>query len=152
MFLFGHAGLTMGAARAADRDADLRFAAFFALLPDLLDKPVYLLAPAAYHGNTRGFGHSAAGALVALALLYALPPLRRRKPLLLWCCLLGHLALDLMWTSNHPAVLLWPLLGHFPAPIAASYGRPFVLYNAAGELAGLCVAAALLRRRLKAGA
>ncbi len=96
MFVLGHVGLTAAAARSADKKVELAWAALLGLLPDLIDKPLYVLARHWVHGNTRSVGHSLTGALVVLALLLAL---RVRRPSLLWLCYLGHLVLDEAWSS-----------------------------------------------------
>lgn len=153
MYLFGHTGFTVGAARWADRKADLRWAALLALLPDLIDKPAALLFPTFLNENTRGIGHSLAGSLVVLATLL----LARRRvgtPLLLWACYLGHLVLDRMWLNNNPVVLLWPLFGPFPAPV---HDGALMRWNLQAEAVGLAVVLTLAwrhrlfeRARLKA--
>src|SRR5579872_4457661 len=149
MLLFGHVGLTVGAARRLDPRADLRAPAVLSMLPDLIDKPVRVLWPALVHGSTRSFGHSLAGAAAALAVLASLP-LGRRRTLVLWGCYAGHLVLDRMWLPDSVAVLLWPLRGPLPAPAP---GPPFLeshlmLYNACGEALGLLILLHLAWRRI----
>jgi len=138
MFAFGHAGLTVAAVRAVDRDLDLRCAVLMAWAPDLLDKPVRIIFPALVSHNTRGLGHSAAFSLVVLAALL-LTQRRPRTALLLWGCYLGHFLLDSMWLHPSPVVLFWPLLGDFPPPVRGPIFSWLTLWNAAGELAGLTV-------------
>lgn len=135
MFVFGHAGLTLAAARAVDREVDPRWAVLLALAPDLIDKPVRLLFPAIVNHNTRGFGHSA---LVSLAILAALLIWKRRPKtaLVLWGCYAGHFLLDSMWLHPSPAVLFWPLLGDFPRPIRGPMLSWLTLWNVLGEIAG----------------
>src|SRR5438105_1338678 len=103
MFIFGHSALTVTAARAVDRDMDLRLPVLMALGPDIVDKPVSWIFPALVHDNSRGFAHTLLGALVVLA---ALAALRRRLkyPWLLWGCYLGHFLLDRMWLTDNPKV------------------------------------------------
>lgn len=144
MFVFGHIGATCAAVSALDPKADLRPAAFLAVLPDLLDKTAYLVRPSLVAHNTRGLAHTlAACALVALVLAWA----RRRRgdAAPLSACYAGHMLLDLSWTSNNPAILLWPLLGPLPAPVPHPPWLP--LYNVCGEMLGLALLLALLRRR-----
>ncbi len=147
MFVFGHTGLTVAAARAADRDVDPRWAAFLSLGPDLLDKPGSRLWPALVHHNTRGFGHTLLGSMCVLSALLLWK--RRPKPaLLLWACYAGHFVLDAMWNRDNLAILLWPLRGAFPPPV---HGRFFTFnwltaWYLAGELAGLILLARLARR------
>jgi hypothetical protein len=149
MFFFGHVGCTVAGVRAVDPEADLRAPVLFALLPDLLDKPMALLLPHIVHGNTRNFGHSLAGAALVFALIYVA---RRRfcQPLLLWACYAGHLLLDRMWLEPGPTILLWPYLGAFPAHLPEGPKTPHLfLYNAAGEILGLAILLQLaLRHRL----
>lgn len=144
MFILGHIGLTVAGARAVDRGVDLRWAALLAILPDILDKPIAVLAPALVHHNTRNIGHSFLGSLLVLAALWAL---RRRvkNPLLLWACYLGHFLLDRMWRSSYPLILFWPLLGALPPCAKGGFGD--LVYNIGGELAGL----ALLAQRARHG-
>lgn len=145
MFVFGHAGLTVAAVRAVDRDIDLRWAVLLAWAPDLIDKPVRVLLPALVSHNTRSFGHSLLVSLVVLAALLAW----RRRPkeaLILWGCFAGHFLLDSMWLHPSPAVLLWPLLGDFPAPVRGPMISWLTVWNAAGELAGLAVLHRLAKR------
>ncbi|MDD5303900.1 MAG: metal-dependent hydrolase [Elusimicrobia bacterium] len=145
MYVFGHVGLTVAAARAVDRDVDLRWAALLALAPDLLDKPVSRLWPALVHHNSRGFGHTALFSLFILAALL----LRKRRPkpaLVLWGCYAGHFLLDAMWMNGNPAVLLWPLLGDFPRPVHGPLVSWLTVWYVVGEIAGLIVVVKLARR------
>ncbi len=147
MYLFGHIGITAAAARAADRDVDLRPVMALAILPDVIDKPLAFLFPRLVHGSTRGFAHTllAAGLVLALA---ALLRRRLRRPLFWWACYSGHLLLDRMWLTDGPIILLWPLLGPFPnwSPFAPK--TPHLLaYNIAGELVGMALIARLALRR-----
>ncbi len=138
MFILGHTGLTAGAIHSLDRRADLRLVPIFALLPDLVDKPLDILAPSFTNGWTRTVGHSLVGWAVfsiAVALVQ-----RRRS----WVAILSyglHLALDRMWLRDMH-VLLWPFLGAtFDEPWIAEHSfqgllKPWVF---CGEMAGLAV-------------
>lgn len=145
MFILGHVGLTATAAHAVDRGSDLRLAALMAVLPDLIDKPAYLAFPGLFSGNTRGFGHTFVAAFAVAAVLAVL---RRRRGdwALLSVCYAAHMLLDLGWTSNHPRILLWPLLGPLPPPVRESYLPVFVFYNLAGEILGAVLILLLVRR------
>jgi membrane-bound metal-dependent hydrolase YbcI (DUF457 family) len=145
VFAFGHAGLTIAAVRAADREADLRWAVLASWAPDLVDKPARVLFPALVHRNTRGFGHTLLFSLLVPAgvLLWKRSP---RTALVLWGCYLGHFLLDSMWLPPSPAVLLWPLLGEIPDPVRGSMLSWLTLWNVAGEVAGLIVIDRLARR------
>lgn len=145
MFIFGHTGLTIAAARAADRGIDVRWAAALALAPDLLDKPLSHLCPALVHHNTRNFGHTAFFALFVLAALLIWK--RRSKPaLVLWGCYIGHFLLDSMWRNDNPAILFWPLLGDFPRPTRGPLISWLMLWSVLGEIAGLIILVRLARR------
>ncbi len=148
MFVFGHAGLTIGAARKADPEADPRLVAFLALAPDLLDKPLSRLIPAVVHHNTRSFGHSLAFSALAFVVLLAWKR-RPKAALLLWACYAGHFLLDAMWTGRNPQVLFWPLLGEFPPPVRGPFFSWPLVWNGLGEIAGLAVVYPLLSRRAR---
>ncbi len=146
MFVFGHAGLTLAAARAADRETDPRWAILLALGPDLLDKPASVLYPELVHHNTRGFGHTLFFSLFVLGALLIWK--RRPKPaLVLWGCYAGHFLLDGMWFERNPAVLFWPLLGDFPPlPARGPIFSWMTLWIVLGEIAGLIILYKLARR------
>ena len=110
--LLWHLGGTIALIRYAFRDErmDLRFLALGALLPDLIDTPLGLVAFSAT-GSVRLVGHSlllAGGAMVAVVLAT-----RRGRPRKRWMPLaigmLVHLFLDAMWAD--PETLWWPFLG-----------------------------------------
>jgi hypothetical protein len=114
MFIFGHGGLTLLAMRIfpvlpkrprlRDQRRDTLTVLLFALLPDLLDKPLTLwLVPHA--PSTRWIGHT----LTFWIILWC--ALRACRPCLAWFvgASLWHLCLDRMWQSPH--TLLFPLLG-----------------------------------------
>jgi hypothetical protein len=110
--LFWHLGGTIALIRYAFRDErmDLRFLALGALLPDIVDTPVGLLAFSGT-GTVRLVGHSlllASGVMVAVLLTT-----RRGRPRKRWMPLavgmLVHLFLDAMWAD--PETLWWPFLG-----------------------------------------
>jgi hypothetical protein len=148
MFILGHVGITAAAVRAVDRETDLGLPMLFSILPDLIDKPLFLLAPALANGSTRNVGHSLAGAAAVLAILLALRP-RIGRPALLWACYAGHLLLDRLWLVDGPVVFFWPLLGRFPH---WSPKTPHLLaYNLAGEAIGLAFLLGLLRTRFASG-
>lgn len=138
MFVLGHVGLTLAAARRLERDVDARWAAFLALAPDMLDKPLSRLAPELAQRNTRGLGHSLAFSFCVFAALL----LWKRKPrtvLVLWGCYAGHLLLDAMWSGVNPRIAFWPLLGAFPPRVMTPFFSWTTVWTVAGELAGLLV-------------
>jgi inner membrane protein len=145
VFVFGHAGLTIAAARRADPGVDARWAAALALGPDLIDKPLSRLFPALVHHNTRNFGHTLLFSLFVFAALLVWKR-RPKAALLLWACYAGHLFLDAMWTKGNHAILFWPLLGDFPAPVHGHHFSWLTVWYAAGELAGLAIVVRLVRR------
>jgi membrane-bound metal-dependent hydrolase YbcI (DUF457 family) len=142
VYVFGHVGLTLAAARAVDRDVDLRWAALLAVGPDLLDKPGARLWPTFVNHNSRGFGHTMMFALLVFAALLVLkrPP---RRALVLWGCYVGHFLLDSMWMRDNPVIFLWPMLGDFPAPVHAHGFTWMFAWYMAGEIAGLAILARL---------
>jgi hypothetical protein len=109
MFIGGHLGLSLGALvgwrRFAGRPLHFRLIplAFFALLPDLVDKPVGLIWTEL--GTKRLAAHS-----LLFSLLFVLAARRLLPRLRLYAWLVPlHLFLDTMW--NQPHTLLFPLLG-----------------------------------------
>jgi len=106
MLIFGHTGIATGAVHAIDRRADLRWVPLAALLPDLVDKPLWLLAPGFTNGWTRNAAHSLTG--LAVFTLFVAWTLREKAwPLIL--AYASHLVLDQMWLEGH--ILVWPLGG-----------------------------------------
>jgi len=148
MLVFGHIGLTLGVARTLSREIDARWVAVASLLPDLIDKPLRVLAPAFTQSNTRTVGHSLTVMLVCMALVAF--PLRRliRGAWVVALALPVHLLLDEMWVSDMRISLLWPWAGSaFPpqdevgmaglwAHLVHDVSDPV---NLAGELGGLLV-------------
>ena len=134
MKVFGHVGLTLAAAYAAERvlsrrrgapaawsgtdpgpasrsAMDYRAAILGSLLADIIDKPLGLwIAPGLVNHSLRTFGHSA---LFAILLLLAAWVLVRSAgslaPIVLALGSAGHLVLDQMWRQTE--TVLWPLRG-----------------------------------------
>ncbi|GBE23900.1 hypothetical protein BMS3Bbin02_00165 [bacterium BMS3Bbin02] len=110
--LFWHLGASVAVARYTFRDEkmDLRFLAFGALLPDIVDTPIGLLMWDSFQ-SVRLVAHSllAAVAIMVLVLIRT----RRGRPRRRWMAvavgMLLHLFLDAMWDSQQ--TLLWPFLG-----------------------------------------
>ena len=107
MLLFAHLGLTLATARYIGK-ADLAVLALGSLLPDIIDKPLGLIA-----FGSPSMGRTFAHTLLFLLFLAALSFYSRdiRLYSISWGVLV-HLALDSMW--NSPVTLLWPFLGNFP--------------------------------------
>lgn len=108
MLFFAHVGLTLASARILPR-ASMSFIALGSMLPDIIDKPLGILV----------FGSASMGRTIAHTLLFLLlfvslslyiRDIRIRS--LCWGVFI-HQILDSMWSS--PKILLWPLLGSFPA-------------------------------------
>src|SRR2546427_4078459 len=152
MLVFGHIGLTLGVARALSREIDARWVAAASLLPDLIDKPLRVLAPVFTQGNTRTVGHSLTVMLVAMALVAF--PLRRtmRGAWVVALVLPVHLLLDGMWVPDMRVSLLWPWAGSAFPPLHEVGVQGLVAHllhdladpvNLAGEGGGLLVLAFL---------
>jgi hypothetical protein len=109
MFIAGHVGLGLGILATARRALGLRgrlslaWVAFFALLPDIIDKPVGLIWWEL--GSRRLLAHSLLFCLLAMLCCRLLWP---RLSAYSWL-LPTHLLLDRMWLSRY--TLLFPLLG-----------------------------------------
>lgn len=132
MLVFGHVGLTLGAAAVVagavnrqektswfvslSKRVDIRLLAVGSLLPDIIDKPVgqYLFVETFHNG--RIFSHS----LLFLMLLsafgfYLFKAYRQVWMLTLAAGTLTHLIFDGMWAI--PGTFLWPLMGWKFSPI-----------------------------------
>ena len=108
MLLFAHLGLTLAAGRLM-RWVDLAFLALGSMLPDIIDKPLGLLAfGTAEQGRT--FGHTLLFLMVLATLAVYLKNARMAS---VSVGVLAHLVLDSMWKS--PVILFWPMLGNFPS-------------------------------------
>jgi inner membrane protein len=135
MLLFGHMGITLGAAALAARSVgnrkadpvektswftplsrylDIRLLLIGSMLPDIIDKPVgqFFFRETFYNG--RIFAHTLLFLVLITAAGYYLSKCRHQ----LWMLTLAagtftHLALDEMWQV--PGTFFWPLMGfHFP--------------------------------------
>jgi len=144
MFPLGHVGPAITVAERGE--ADPRWAALFALGPDLIDKPLSVLLPSLVSGNTRNFGHTALAAAAVLAALLAARG-RLRGALLLGGCWAAHLLLDRMWLDPNPAIFLWPLRGPFPRPVSDGFtDTHFTPWYLVGEFVGLILVVVFVRR------
>jgi hypothetical protein len=113
VFIFGHAGLTLMGYQLFNRGrtsssplgaSQLGALVLFALLPDILDKPLTLwFVPEAV--STRWLGHTMAFSVLVCSAAHLFAPSLKN---LAWACP-GHLLLDGMWRSPH--TLFFPLLG-----------------------------------------
>lgn len=121
--IFWHLGGAVFLFRLAfkDSDADLRFLAVGALLPDMIEWVVGWSVPAA--GTTRFIGHSLAfclGLLVTALVLTRRGSRGRKRAVVVAVGAIIHLVLDLGWID--PQLLLWPMLGYeFPTGIETDW-------------------------------
>lgn len=105
---------------------DYRIVLLGSLLPDIIDKPLWLLAVGYIAPSGRGYTHTL---LFNLALfICGLILFRYRKSwlLIISLCSFMHLIFDQIW--NSPVVLLWPLLG--PLPVKETVGWLFNIIQA----------------------
>jgi membrane-bound metal-dependent hydrolase YbcI (DUF457 family) len=131
MLLFGHAGITLGAATvlagtvgmkggrglnrtswftALTRYVDIRVLVVGSLLPDIIDKPLGHFFLRDTLNNGRIYAHTLLFLLLIVAAgLFVYKRYHRMWLLTLAAGTLTHLILDGMW--NAPATLLWPLMG-----------------------------------------
>ena len=110
MLLFAHLGLTLATARFISK-ADLAFLVLGSMLPDIIDKPLGLIAFGS-PSMGRTFAHTMLFLLLIAALSFYFRDMRLNS--LSWG-VLAHLTLDYMW--NSPVILLWPILGSFPEAV-----------------------------------
>lgn len=114
MFVFAHAGISLFVYHGTslirangspfENSARILAVAFFALLPDLVDKPLTLwIVP--HPVSTRWVAHTLLFSLITCSLVYRFLPALRDW---VWACP-GHLVLDSMWESPH--TLFFPFLG-----------------------------------------
>jgi len=91
---------------------DYRLVLLGSLLPDIIDKSVWLIVGSHFSLSGRDYGHTLLFNLVLL--IAGLVLFRYRKSWLFIISLSSfmHLILDKMW--NRPVALLWPLLGPLP--------------------------------------
>jgi inner membrane protein len=131
MFVFGHAGITLGAAAltagvvnykqpgqnnimswfaSLARYMDIRVLLVGSLLPDIIDKPVGQVFFRQTFSNGRIFSHTLLFLIVLLGIgFFLFKRYRRVWMLTLAAGTFTHLILDGMWA--YPSTLFWPLLG-----------------------------------------
>lgn len=92
------------------RSIDYRFVLLGSLLPDIIDKPVWMFTNSNFQWNGRGYAHTLLLNFVLLVIGLILAT-RRNKTRLLTISLSSfiHLVFDQMWLN--PTTLLWPLMG-----------------------------------------
>ena len=138
MLLFGHVSITMAAARLSDivfpsdeyqdtgsglryhitsmlkrirdetKNLDYRILIIGSVLPDIIDKPLFLLFRESGMFTGRSYAHT-----LLFAILLLTGGIVSKKSWLLTLALadLFHLILDFIW--DDPETLFWPLLGRF---------------------------------------
>ena len=129
MLLLAHLGYTAGAVRVGQKFAlrrfiDYRLVALMAILPDVIDRPLYVFViPGAQSG--RLLAHTLVFNLVLLAVLMAI-----RRGLWIYGILpLFHLIMDLQGSSTHQ--FFWPFLGadlgnvHIPGGLVETAGQSY---------------------------
>ena len=150
--IFWHVGATTAFIRYAFRDPamDLRYLAFGALLPDLIDLPIGVVGWTTF-GSVRLAAHSIlfGSVVMVLVLVFTRRGPVRKQWMLLAVGVLLHLLLDAMW--QQPETLWWPFLGwEFSDTGFTTFGvyARDVLSDPvmwAGEVAGLAYIAFLWR-------
>ncbi len=98
---------------------DYRMVLLGSLLPDIIDKPLWLFGGSHVFLSGRGYAHTL---LFSLALfIWGLILIRYRKSwlLIISLCSFMHLIFDQVWNSL--VMLLWPLLGPFPGEETAGW-------------------------------
>ena len=90
---------------------DYRLALIGSLLPDILDKPLWLIAFGDIIPSGRAYGHTLLFNTVCLVFGLILIKYKKSWLLILSLSSIIHLILDQMWAE--PAALWWPLLGPF---------------------------------------
>jgi hypothetical protein len=142
MLVLGHAMTATVAARWASGKVDLRWVIFYALLADIVDKPIGLILFHETINNGRVYFHS-----LLVNLLLTLMLVLARKPLVYALALWLHQACDLMW--NRPWVALWPWTGAFgyrDLPLDQWVYSALNPYNVTTEVLGLAIFIAIVAR------
>ncbi len=110
MLFFGHIGITMGAARISRLGGiDYRMVLLGSLLPDIIDKPIFLLFGNSASLSGRDYAHTLLFNLILLAGGLLLARADKRWLLFLSLGSLAHLIFDQIWLNME--TMLWPLLG-----------------------------------------
>jgi len=157
LLLLAHVGYTTGTVGisqklALRRPLDYRLIALMAILPDVIDRVLYVFViPGAEAG--RLFAHTLLFNLVLLAVLVAI----RRNLWIYGVLPLGHLLLDLQGLSA--GQLFWPFLGadlsnvEIPAGLGETAGQPYTdrLGDRIGDILGTYGGASLSSFLIDAG-
>lgn len=105
---------------------DYRIVLLGSLLPDIIDKPLWLLAVGYIAPSGRGYTHTLLFNLALFTCGLILFRYRKSWLLIISLCSFMHLIFDQIW--NSPVVLLWPLLG--PLPVKETVGWLFNIIQA----------------------
>lgn len=161
MFPVGHIAYTCGAVYLLNRrlpgwfDADYRWLALTAMLPDILDKPLALTVFRESQ-TSQGLAHTLIVHVMVTAVAWLL---WRRRALPYLLAFSGHLPLDQIW--RHPETLFYPFMGWqfdpykfmgSPEAMASVYWDIFLLPQIwVAEVVGLAILAFfVIRYRLYA--
>jgi len=91
---------------------DYRFVVLGSLLPDIIDKPLWLFASSDIFPGGRGYAHTLLFNLALFTCGLILTRYKKSWLLIVSLCSFMHLILDQMWKD--PITLYWPLLGPLP--------------------------------------
>ncbi len=99
---------------------DYRFLLLGSLLPDIIDKPLWLFTNSSLHWDGRGYSHTFLFSFVLLVMGLVLE-IRWKKAQLLTVSVgsFFHIIFDQMWLN--PTALWWPLLGPIPREAIEGY-------------------------------
>lgn len=145
MFFFGHVGITVGLSQLvnthSNKKIDLRKAAFFAVLPDLIDKPLGILFADYFELHSRLYAHSLVWAVLLMFGLWAYQK-KLHHPFIYWFCYLGHDFLDRIWEKDLN-YFLWPFMPRpqaYHKEILERWAEAITLpYSMFGESLGLSI-------------
>ncbi len=163
MFFFGHVGITTGLVHAVNKKyfknkLNYPLIGFLSLGPDIIDKPLGLLAKERFGNNTRLYGHSLVFSLCLGLGLWIYFRNRKTKKIktsyyvLLWSAFFGHNILDEFWIKSLH-MFFWPLLGYPPTRTPEIFKRWWELLQTPGvfvpELIGILILIYLYKVELK---
>ena len=124
---------------------DYRMVVIGSILPDIIDKPVFLLFSDTLNLSGRDYAHTLVFHVILLAGGLVLLKYRKYWLFIIAPSSIMHLVLDQMWRC--PEVLFWPLLGPLPGADASGWvsDRWYSLFTAPGayipEIIGLVILA-----------
>ncbi len=98
---------------------DYRIVLLGSLLPDIIDKPMWLFAGDQISLSGHDYAHTLLFNLVLFICGLVLIKYRKSWLLVISVCSFIHIILDQMWSN--PVTLFWPLLGLLPREVAAGW-------------------------------